>query len=78
MSVQQHMQEPSLPPKIRMVLIVDDDPSMRTALSETVRRLGYHVRGRHRRRRCDRTGRASEAVAGGHGSEDATRPGWNS
>jgi DNA-binding NtrC family response regulator len=29
----------------RTVLIVDDEPSMRTALTETVRRLGYPVRG---------------------------------
>ena len=27
------------------ILIVDDDPSMRTALMETVRRLGYSVQG---------------------------------
>ena len=30
---------------VRTVLIVDDEPSMRTALTETVRRLGYQVRG---------------------------------
>jgi PleD family two-component response regulator len=46
MSVQQTIQGP-LPAaeEGRTVLIVDDEPSMRTALSETVRRLGYHVRG---------------------------------
>ncbi len=27
------------------ILIVDDDPSMRTALMETVKRLGYSVQG---------------------------------
>lgn len=46
MSVQQTIQGP-LPAaeEGRTVLIVDDEPSMRTALSETVRRLGYQVRG---------------------------------
>lgn len=47
MSVQQDLQGPSATSEeARMVLIVDDEPSMRTALSETVRRLGYQVRGR--------------------------------
>ena len=27
------------------ILIVDDDPSMRTALMESIRRLGYDVQG---------------------------------
>jgi FixJ family two-component response regulator len=46
MSVQQDLQGPSATSEeTRMVLIVDDEPSMRTALSETVRRLGYQVRG---------------------------------
>jgi len=46
MSVQQDLQGPSATSEeARMVLIVDDEPSMRTALSETVRRLGYQVRG---------------------------------
>ena len=46
MSVQQALQGPSVTPEdARVVLIVDDEPSMRTALSETVRRLGYQVRG---------------------------------
>ena len=41
MSVQQDLQGPSATSEeTRMVLIVDDEPSMRTALSETVRRLG--------------------------------------
>lgn len=47
MSVQQTLQGPAPgSEETRTVLIVDDEPSMRTALSETVRRLGYHVRGR--------------------------------
>src|ERR1051325_11885482 len=33
------------PPLAERVLIVDDDPSMRTALMESVRRLGYDVQG---------------------------------
>ncbi|MEC4889464.1 MAG: sigma-54 dependent transcriptional regulator [Nitrospira sp.] len=33
------------PETIERVLIVDDEPSMRTALMETVRRLGYEVQG---------------------------------
>ena len=33
------------PPMKTKVLIVDDDPSMRTALMESVRRLGYDVQG---------------------------------
>ncbi len=46
MSVQQTLQGPAPgSEETRTVLIVDDEPSMRTALSETVRRLGYHVRG---------------------------------
>ncbi len=45
MTVQQAMQGPSASPDdTRVVLIVDDEPSMRTALSETIRRLGYQVR----------------------------------
>jgi two-component system response regulator FlrC len=45
MSIQQpvhgslHVQEDS-----RLVLVVDDEPSMRTALSETVRRMGHEVK----------------------------------
>ncbi len=46
MSVQQAVQGPSTSSEdVRTVLIVDDEPSMRAALSETVRRLGYQVRG---------------------------------
>ena len=47
MSVQQTIQGP-LPAaeEGRTVLIVDDEPSMRTALSETVRRLGTTYEGR--------------------------------
>lgn len=46
MSAQPALQGPSASPEeARTVLIVDDEPSMRTALSETVRRMGYQVRG---------------------------------
>ena len=46
MSVQQDVEGSSaLSEDARTVLIVDDEPSMRAALSETVRRLGYQVRG---------------------------------
>ena len=46
MSVNQSMQGPtSAAEEGRLVLIVDDEPSMRTALSETVRRMGFQVRG---------------------------------
>lgn len=34
-----------LPAQAERVLIVDDDPSMRTALMESVRRLGFDVQG---------------------------------
>ncbi len=45
MSAQPALQGPSAAAEeARMVLIVDDEPSMRTALSETVRRMGYQVR----------------------------------
>ncbi|WHZ14702.1 MAG: Flagellar two-component response regulator FleR [Nitrospira sp.] len=45
MTVQQAMQgPPASPDDARVVLIVDDEPSMRTALSETIRRLGYQAR----------------------------------
>ena len=33
------------PTQAERILIVDDDPSMRTALVESVRRLGYDVQG---------------------------------
>ncbi|MEK7764173.1 MAG: response regulator, partial [Nitrospirota bacterium] len=33
------------PAQVERILIVDDDPSMRTALVESVRRLGYDVQG---------------------------------
>lgn len=46
MSVQQALEGSSaVSEDARTVLIVDDEPSMRAALSETVRRLGYQVRG---------------------------------
>lgn len=46
MSVHQVMQDPVTKQNTtRTILVVDDEPSMRTALSETVRRLGYEVRG---------------------------------
>ena len=46
MSAQPALQGPSAAAEeARIVLIVDDEPSMRTALSETVRRMGYQVRG---------------------------------
>ncbi len=46
MSAQPALQEPAASAEeARTVLIVDDEPSMRTALSETVRRMGYQVRG---------------------------------
>jgi DNA-binding NtrC family response regulator len=35
----------NVPAQAERVLIVDDDPSMRTALMESVRRLGYDVQG---------------------------------
>lgn len=34
-----------VPEQVERILIVDDDPSMRTALMESVRRLGYDVQG---------------------------------
>jgi len=34
-----------VPAQAERILIVDDDPSMRTALMESVRRLGYDVQG---------------------------------
>ncbi|HXC68211.1 MAG TPA: sigma-54 dependent transcriptional regulator [Nitrospiraceae bacterium] len=37
--------ETALAPQAERILIVDDDPSMRTALMESVRRLGYDVQG---------------------------------
>ncbi len=36
---------PESPDMLDRILIVDDDPSMRTALMESVRRLGYDVQG---------------------------------
>ena len=46
MSLHQAVEGPSATADdVRTVLIVDDEPSMRTALTETVRRLGYQVRG---------------------------------
>lgn len=46
MSVQQAVEGASASTEEpRVVLIVDDEPSMRTALSETVCRLGYQVKG---------------------------------
>ncbi|MBX3237243.1 MAG: sigma-54-dependent Fis family transcriptional regulator [Nitrospiraceae bacterium] len=46
MSVNQGIQGPgSSGEESRLVLIVDDEPSMRTALSETVRRMGFQVKG---------------------------------
>ncbi len=46
MSLRQALERPSATADdVRTVLIVDDEPSMRTALTETVRRLGYQVRG---------------------------------
>lgn len=34
-----------VPAQTERILIVDDDPSMRTALMESARRLGYEVQG---------------------------------
>ena len=57
MSVQATVHGPFSQEDQRLILIVDDEPSMRTALTETVRRLGYQVKTAVGWRRCHRTDR---------------------
>jgi len=60
-----------VPDQTDRILIVDDDPSMRTALMESVRRLGFEVAGCDGRRRCRSSGSAAINPGGRHRFEDA-------